>query len=153
MLKDKAGEMLTVPLGASTALAAELMRVHQVGSLVVQEEGKVLGLITERDLLHGLIRLREDPGKVLVRAFYDKNRIHVGLDSDTAECMALMTRHRHRYLLVEESSEILGLISIGDVVKRMLVDGQHDVQELAGYISGAYASWSEPPPAPEEEAL
>lgn len=152
ILKHKDGEMLEVPITASAALAAELMRVHQVGSLVVQEQGRVVGLITERDLLHGLIRLREDPGKILVRVFYDPKRIHVGLDAETGECMALMTRHRHRYLLVEEGNEILGIVSIGDVVKRMLMDGQQEVQDLASYISGVYASWSEPPPPPPDYA-
>jgi len=130
--------MLQVAVTASAAEAADRMYRHQVGSLVVCDGPRILGLLTERDLLHGLIRIGQEPKKVPVRALYEPNRLSVGLDAETRECMELMTRHRHRYLFVEEGDAVLGLISIGDVVNRLLQDGAHDVQALTSYISGVY---------------
>lgn len=138
ILRFKGDAMLQVAVTASAAEAADRMYRHQVGSLVVCDGPRILGLLTERDLLHGLIRIGQEPKKVPVRALYEANRVSVGLDAETRDCMELMTRHRQRYLFVEEGDAVVGLVSIGDVVNRLLQDGAHEVQALTSYISGVY---------------
>jgi len=138
ILRFKGDAMLQVAVNASAAEAADRMYRHQVGSLVVVEGDRILGLLTERDLLHGLIRIGQEPKRVPVRALYEPSRVSVALDAETRDCMELMTKHRQRYLFVEEEESVLGLISIGDVVNRLLQDGAHDVQALTSYISGVY---------------
>jgi CBS domain-containing protein len=133
--RHMARDMVTLDVAASCAEAAAIMRERRVGSVAVTEGGKVVGLVAERDLA---LRLVADGAPPSTRLGDIVNRAgpSVGPKASEKECSELMNRHHCRHLLVKDGGEVIGLISMRDVVVLMLDEKEHVIQQLEGYISG-----------------
>lgn len=139
VLADRAGAVLTVNADASVLEAIQRMVEHNVGSLVVFEEGRVAGIFTERDVLRR-VAMHEHPMRLTaVRSVMTKDPVTVELESSVQECMMLMTQRRIRHLPVLQAGALVGVISIGDLVKHMAEERAHEVRQLTQYITGQLA--------------
>ncbi len=117
--------------------AAELMSRKNIGALLVVDEGEPVGLLTERDYLRKVAATGLRTDDVLVEEVMSSNLRAVPASLDTEATMLLMTQARHRHLLVEQDGEILGLVSIGDLVKDVLSEQRYVIEQLEAYIGGA----------------
>lgn len=123
--------------GASAHEAVRLMTDKNIGALVVVGDGRVVGLVSERDVVRKLVlAVRSAPdtalGDIMVSPV-----MYVRPEQTSDECMALMTQHRLRHLpVVGPSGGLIGLISIGDLVKATIADHQFTIEQLEHYITG-----------------
>ncbi|MDZ7856876.1 CBS domain-containing protein [Sphaerotilus sp.] len=124
----------TVPPEASVREAIELMASQRIGSLLIVEDGRILGIFTERDYAHKVeVRGRTSTGTP-IREVMTPDVMFVTPATTTQECMALMTDKRLRHLPVMDKGALVGLISIGDLVKEIISEQQFVIAQLESYI-------------------
>lgn len=114
------------------------MAAHNIGALVVVEEGRVVGVMSERDYARKVILIGKSSRETRVREIMTSPAVTVGPDDTIASCMELMTARFIRHLPVVDAGSLVGCISIGDVVKRLLAEQQERIGQYEAYISGAY---------------
>ena len=135
ILSQKGGQVFSVTPSTSVAQIAEQLRQRRIGSvLVLDAEGKVAGIVSERDLVyalatHGAEALALEASRVMTR-----NVVTCDPDDSIDQVMGAMTRGRFRHLPVVRHGELLGLVSIGDVVKARLEETRHETEALRAYI-------------------
>ncbi len=136
LLKIKGNQVWSVGPGTSVLEALVLMAEKNVGALVVLEEGQLAGIISERDFARSIASL----GRCLidhpVKEFMTKEVFTVNPDMLTEECMVLMTNKKIRHLPVMMEKRLVGLISIGDVVKAEISRKDSTINSLENYIQG-----------------
>jgi len=115
--------------------AAELMSARQVGAIAVRQGGRIVGLITERDLVSRVLSRGLDCQTPIVEAMRRDVPV-VGPDLNEVECATLMKDHETRHLLVGEEGVPNGLISMRDVMQMMLSDKQYLIEQMQSYIQG-----------------
>jgi CBS domain-containing protein len=136
VLKSKPHQSVyTIRPAASVLDALKLMADKDVGALLVMEGGKVAGIITERDYARKIALMSRSSAETEVREIMTSAVIHVRPSQTTEECMVLMTESRLRHLPIMEGGELLGLISIGDLVKDIISEQKYLIQQLEHYIS------------------
>lgn len=136
LLKLKGNLVLTIGPDATVYDAISLMADKNVGSLLVMEHGKLAGIVTERHYARNVILKGKTSPTTRVREIMDR-RVVCARASETMEgCMDLMTRRRVRHLPVLEKGEVVGLVSIGDVVKNIIDDQLFLIDQLETYIGG-----------------
>ncbi len=138
LLKIKGNTVWTISPDATVYQALELMAEKDVGALVVTEKEKVVGMFSERDyarkiILKGKSSMNTTVGELMATQIY-----YVSPDDSIEECMKLMTEKRIRHLPVIENEELVGLISIGDVVNHIIKSQKFKIRELEKYITGGY---------------
>ena len=138
LLQTKGNEVWSVAPQTTVYQVLELMADKNVGALVVVAGRKVVGIFTERDYARKVILKGKDSKTVAVGELMTKNVLYVGPDETIDKCMALMTDKHTRHLPVLEKGQLVGLISIGDVVKSVISDQQFTIQELERYIVGGW---------------
>lgn len=116
--------------GASVLDVVERMSLKGVGSLVVLGEQRMEGIVTERDVLVNIPRLLERDNPLTVDDIMTKNPITVDAAATVAECMAIMTHNAFRHLPVTDEGELVGVLSIKDLVRQVSKDHQSEVSEL-----------------------
>jgi CBS domain-containing protein len=116
--------------------AVRLMAEKNIGALVVLEGGKVVGLVSERDYARKVELTARSSKDTPVRAIMSSPVMYVAPDQGSEECMALMTQHRLRHLPVMDGGRLIGLISIGDLVKDVISEQQFIIRQLEHYIAG-----------------
>lgn len=121
---------------ASVYEAARFMVDKNVGALVVVERDKVVGIVSERDCARKLVAMARSSQETLVRDIMSSPVMYVHPDQTDEECMALMTENRLRHLPVMEGGRLIGLISIGDLVKATISEQQFIIEQLEHYIAG-----------------
>jgi CBS domain-containing protein len=121
---------------ASAYEAARFMADKNIGALVVIERGKVVGIVSERDCARKLVAMARSSQDTLLRDIMSSPVMYVHPDQTGEECMALMTESRLRHLPVMDGGELIGLISIGDLVKATISEQQFIIEQLEHYISG-----------------
>lgn len=135
ILLQKGGLVFTVTPGTSVAQVAQQLSTRRIGSvLVVDKFDAVIGIVSERDLVralaaHGVACLDHDVGKIMTR-----DVVSCDPDDSIGHVMGLMTRGRFRHLPVVRHGELLGLVSIGDIVKARLEEARHETEALKAYI-------------------
>lgn len=120
---------------ASIRDAAKLMAERRIGSVGVREGGKLVGLVTERDLVVRVLANGGDSTRPMSEAMRP-GMPRVPLTATETECTALMRDHGTRHLLVEDGDEVVGVISMRDVIQCMLEERQYLIEQLAAYING-----------------
>ena len=121
ILRNKGTDVITIWPGASLRSAVERMTKRNVGALVVvDDEGKVVGMLAEREVVRALADSAERALNESVADVMSRRPITCGSDDRLADLMALMTEHRVRHLPVVADGHLLGLVSIGDLVKARL---------------------------------
>ena len=136
VLKNKGGEPVTVPEASTVASAIRTMNAKRVGSVMVQGPGgEPMGILTERDVLRLYAEGENDFETMLVKDWMTTN-MHVGKPGDTVgEVLTLMTAKRFRHMPVVENDKMVGVISIGDLVKAKLEETAVEAQNLREYIN------------------
>jgi len=126
-----------VALDAMTACreAAKMMSEKKIGSVAVREGGRIVGVVTERDLVDRVLAAG-DSGAMPIGEAMRTDLPRLRLDSSEAECAELMRTHFTRHLLVEDKGHVVGIISMRDVIQLMLDDKQFLIEQLQTYIDG-----------------
>jgi len=122
ILRHKGTEVSTIEPKASLRKAAQWLCVKKIGTLVVTRGKAVLGLISEREIVHAFSREGEAAGSIPVNEVMNSHVITVSPEESISRVMKLMTQHRVRHMPVLRDGELAGIISIGDVVKSRLDD-------------------------------
>jgi CBS domain-containing protein len=121
-----------------TVLAGlERMAEADVGAMVVLEGRKPVGIFNERRYAREVILKGRSSASTLVREIMQTDFKRVGPDQTVEECMALMTESRQRHLLVMNRGRLLGIVSIGDLVKSIIDEQEHTIAQLVQYVTGA----------------
>lgn len=137
ILKSKADQTVyTIASTASVFEAVKLMAAKNIGALVVTEDEKIVGIITERDYARKIVLMARSSKDTAVRDIMTSPVMYVNPMQRTEECMALMTESRVRHLLVIDGGKLIGLVSIGDLVKDIISEQKFIIQQLHHYITG-----------------
>lgn len=138
ILEKKAQGVRTVDASLTVYAAVTLLSAYQIGALVVVEHGEPVGIFSERDYARkGIIRGRK-AHITLVRELMSSPLITVSPEHSIEECMQLMTDRRIRHLPVLDGSELVGIVTIGDVVMHMISHQQNTIEQLESYITGRF---------------
>ena len=136
ILKDKASGILTISPQDTVYRALEIMAEKDLGALVVVEGGKVVGLFSERDYARNIVLQGKSSRDTLVKDLMNTKPCCVRPEHTLNDCMALITEKRTRHLPVLNGDELVGIVSIGDVVKQYIVDKEFTIKQLENYIAG-----------------
>jgi len=136
ILRTKGNAVLSAAPTVPVREALTRMLDINVGSLVVVQDGRVIGLFTERDFARTVAREGESSVLGTVGDIMSGDVLYVTPDATIDQCMALMTERRTRHLPVIENDELVGIVSIGDVVKALIEDKDFAIDQLERYISG-----------------
>ncbi len=136
LLEAKGYDVWSIAPDASVYDALKLMAEKDVGALLVMEGEKLVGIISERDYARKVILKGKSSMQTPVREIMTSKVISVRPESTIGECMALMTDKRIRHLPVLEGRQVVGVISIGDVVKTIISEQEFLIQQLENYIVG-----------------
>lgn len=136
ILSHKGGLVWSVPPESTVFDAIKMMAEKNVGALIVTKEGKLIGILSERDYTRNVVLKGRSSKDTTVREIISGRVISVSPDHTVEECMRLMTEHRIRHLPVLQGSNILGVISIGDLVNSIISSQNSAIQQLETYITG-----------------
>ena len=140
ILKSKPDQTVyNIAPGDSVYDALRLMADRNIGALLVVEEGNIVGILTERDYARKVVLMERSSKQTAVREIMTSSVIYVRPDQTNEECMALMTDNRLRHLPVIDNGRLLGLVSIGDLVKDIISEQQFIIEQLQQYIQGQRA--------------
>ncbi len=127
--------VLTIAPTATVIDAVRMMAEYNIGGLPVVEDGKIVGIVTERDYARKIALSGRSSEQTLVRDIMTSHVMYVSPSQTNEDCMALMTSHRLRHLPVLDNGQLVGLISIGDLVKDIISEQQFVIEQLRNYIS------------------
>lgn len=135
ILESKGGEVLRIGPDATVFEALELMAEKGVGALVITDGDHLAGILSERDYARKVILLDRGSRETKVAEIMTREVITVEPARTVTECMELMTERRFRHLPVISDGELIGVISIGDVVKAVISEQRQLIKELEQYIT------------------
>ena len=138
ILKEKGSRVWTIPADATVFEAIQLMAARNIGALVVVSRGKIEGIFTERDYTRKVALYGKSSKDTLVSDILS-SQLHVAMpDSTVEECMRIMTQNRVRHLPVMNGDELVGIVSIGDLVNWIISAQSVEIFQLQSYITGQY---------------
>jgi CBS domain-containing protein len=136
LLREKGHKIYSIGPDSTVYEAIRTMADENIGSLVVMEGGKIVGIITERDYARNVeLKGRVSPA-TRVREIMEHRVLYAQPDQSVEECMAIMTDKRVRHLPVIEQEKEIGLVSIGDLVKSIISDQKFTIDQLEHFIRG-----------------
>ena len=138
ILNTKDGKIQSISPKATVYEALEKMSEKEIGALVVMENKKVVGIISERDYARKIILQGKTSKQTLVKEVMSSNLFSVTPDTSVEDAMVLMTGKHVRHLPVFEKTKFVGIISIGDVLKLIISNKDFLINQLSDYIAGKY---------------
>jgi len=138
VLDRKGGSVLTVSTDSSVLDAIGIMSKANIGALVIQENEQAVGIFTERDYMRKIALEGRSSSDTPVRDVMSSPLITVSPSESTGPAMETMTDSRCRHLVVMQDKTMVGIVSLGDLVKHMLQEKEAEVEQLSQYISGSY---------------
>jgi len=138
VLKRKGSEVWSIGPNQTVYEAIEKMAEKGVGALLVTHAGRPVGIISERDYARKVILRGQSSRTTLVNEIMTSPVIFATPDQGVEECMGIMTKNRIRHLPVMESERVLGIVSIGDLVKWVVSEQEETIEQLQNYISTKY---------------
>jgi CBS domain-containing protein len=138
ILRAKPSQVIHV-IGAHDSVydAVEKMAEHNIGALLVMDGEKIAGIVTERDYARKIALAGRSSKDTPVSAVMTAQVLCVGSQQTTEECMAIMTENRVRHLPVIDKGKLVGLVSIGDLVKAIISEQKFIIEQLEHYITGS----------------
>jgi len=136
ILDTKGREVWGIEPDAAVFEAVKLMAEKEVGALVVTTGDKLVGIISERDCARKVILMAKAPHETPTRDIMTTQVLCARLEQTVEECMAMVTDNRVRHLPVLDQDRVVGIISIGDLVKTIIDEQQFMIEQLEHYISG-----------------
>lgn len=134
LLQGKGPKVTTIGPDDSVYEAIEKMAKENIGSLIVMEGGRLIGIVTERHYARNIALKGRVSATTPVRDVMDSNVLYAEPDQTIEECMAIMTDKRVRHLPVIEKGKMIGLVSIGDLVKNIISDQKFIIDQLEHFI-------------------
>lgn len=134
LLAGKDPIVWTVSPESSVLDAIKLMGEKEIGALLVTESNKLIGIISERDYARKVILKGKESHNTPISDIMTANVVSVGPSESIDSCMTLMTRHKIRHLPVIENGRIVGVLSIGDLIKAIIAEQSDTIAHLEGYI-------------------
>jgi CBS domain-containing protein len=134
LLEDKGRAIYSVQPHAPVLEAVRLMAEHHVGALLVMSGSVLNGIVSERDYARKVILLGRSSADTPVRDIMTAAVLTVSLDDSVQKCMQLMTDRRVRHLPVTDAGGVIGMVSIGDLVKAVIAEQQQQIAQLESYI-------------------
>ena len=136
LLKTQGNEIWSLAPEATVYEALQIMSEKDVGALLVVDNGNLVGIFSERDYARKLILKGKFSKDTTVRELMTHEVLYIEPQSTIEECMALMTDKRIRHLPVLENDQLIGIVTIGDLVKQKISDQKFTIQQLEKYIAG-----------------
>ena len=136
VLRAKGDEVFSVHPDASVYDAIKLMAAHEIGALMVLENNRLIGVISETDYARKIILKGRTSADTRVREIMTEKVRYISPDRNIDEGMAIMTDSRFRHLPVMDNGKLVGVVSIGDLVKTIIQDQQFTIEQLERYITG-----------------
>ncbi len=134
LLARKGGNVLVVPPTATVLDAAEQMNAEGTGSVLIAENGRLVGIFTERDLMRRIVAVRLDPGTVPVSQVMTTALVTATLEATIPDCGALMSERRIRHLPVVDGTQIAGMVTTGDVLAWQLQEQRSVIEQLESFV-------------------
>jgi len=136
LLDRKGRELISIVQDASVFDAIKLMADRGVGSLLVMDGGDLNGIVTERDYARKVIIKGRSSESTQVGEIMSTDLVTATSQQTVSDCMTLMTDRRIRHLPIVDGDDVIGLISIGDLVQAIISDQREEIEQLESYISG-----------------
>ncbi|WP_321527847.1 CBS domain-containing protein [Sedimenticola selenatireducens] len=140
LLAEKDGQIWSITPDATVYEALVLMDQKDIGALLVMQGNKLIGILSERDYARKIIIKGKSSKETLVKEVMTTEVCYVDKKKRMDECLAIMSDKRIRHLPVMENNQLIGLISIGDVVKSIISEQEIVIDDLYNYINGVYYS-------------
>jgi CBS domain-containing protein len=140
MRASEPSKPVSVPPEATVETAVSVMNEHRIGSVVVTEDSRVIGIFTERDVLRRVVQEAREPSSTRVRDVMSQSPMTVTPDTTLLESIALMRQHDVRHLPIVEDGTLVGVVSIGDMVWTLARDLHQENDQLHEYIHGTPAA-------------
>ncbi len=139
VLKNKTqSKVLSIAPDAMVYEALEIMARYDIGALLVSADDRLIGILSERDYARKCVLMGHTSKETRVEEIMTTPVLRVSPEHTVDECMALMTQHHIRHLPVLQRDKVVGLVSIGDLVKWIMSGQQEAIETLRGYITGGY---------------
>jgi len=138
ILKEKGSEVLSILPDATVFEAMVEMQNRNIGALLVMNKEEISGIFTERDYARKIILQGKSSKETPIGEVMTTEVCFVDKKTKLTECMAVMTSKRIRHLPVLEHNKLIGLVSIRDIVKNIIEEQNHEIDNLMGYINGTY---------------
>lgn len=138
VLDNKGSSVVSVSIDTSVLEAIGTMSEANIGAVVVKHEGNAVGIFTERDYLRKIALKGRSSDDTVMSEVMSSPLITAEPDESTKDAMETMTECRCRHLIITEDEKMVGIVSLGDLVKHLLVEAEAEVKQLSGYIAGSY---------------
>jgi len=136
LLKGKGSQVWSVSPDSTVIETLQLLADKDIGALLVLDGSRIAGIVSERDFVRSIAKTERCVLNTTVLEYMTEKVITVSPDHTLVECLDVMTKSKIRHLPVLENGKLVGLVSIGDVVKELISDSEHMIQNLQNYIEG-----------------
>lgn len=137
ILKAKGNEIFSITPDTSVYDAIHLLAEREIGALLVMDGPLLIGIVSERDYARQIILKGRSSESTTVKEIMTSKVLHATPDSNTGECMTMMTDNRIRHLPIIQDNEVVGVISIGDLVRSIIAEQESTIVDLKKYINSS----------------